>query len=190
VIAVCVGHSRTWDRGAESIDGTTERVYNADLAGRMVDRLASAGVEARVIKAYPAAMRWLAGELRRLEATCAVELHFNWSHVGAATGHEWLYWGGSEPSRLMARCLNAAMKDAYPWHLARGVKAAGAKDNGAGFLRSMPCPAVIAEPFFGSNRGDWETVAADADTLARELATGLIAFREMTTHPKRKGCGK
>ena len=90
----------------------------------------------------------------------------------------------------MARCLNAAMKDAYPGHLARGVKAAGAKDNGAGFLRGMHCPAVIAEPFFGSNRGDWETVAADPDTLARTLAAGLIEFVKMTTYPKRKGCGK
>jgi hypothetical protein len=32
---------------------------------------------------------------------------------------------------------------------------------------------VIAEPFFGSNRNDWETVAGRPETLAAAIADGL-----------------
>ena len=174
MIAVCVGHARRGDTGAVAADGmTTERVYNTDLAFKVAERLKEKALRCHVVCLYPAAMKWLAGELGRLGATLAVELHFNSSHVRAATGHEWLYWAHSDAGRRLAGCLNTAMIRQFPDELPRGCKPVTRKDNGSGFVRLAPCPAVVAEPFFGSNPHDWDTVAAHPDRLAAALAEGL-----------------
>jgi N-acetylmuramoyl-L-alanine amidase len=179
VIVICVGHARRGDTGAVAADGvTTERACNTDLAFKVAERLQDKVRRCHVVYLYPAdgypqAMKWLAGELGRLRATLAVELHFNTSHVRAATGHEWLYSNDSEAGRRLAGCLNTAMIRRFPDLLPRGCKPITRKDNGSGFVRLMPCPAVIAEPFFGSNPADWDAVAAHPDPLAAALAEGL-----------------
>lgn len=180
MIAICVGHSRTGDHGAVAVDGmTTERLYNTDLADRIAAAVEAAGIEALVFcrypaASYPAAMRWLARELTREKALVAVELHFNASHERPASGHEWLYHAGSENGRAVAKSLDASMRRHFPDALPRGVKAITTKDNGSGFVRQTPCPAVICEPFFGSNQNDWDTVAANPAKLAQAIADGLI----------------
>lgn len=179
VIAVCVGHARTGDLGAGAVDGTSEYVYNCQLAERVSLLLGRAGVAHDVYARYPAAtyasaMKWLAAELRKDGATLAVELHFNSSGTRAAAGHEWLYWQGSVQGKQLAGWFHAHMKTQFPKALARGVKSIGPKDNGAGFLRAMPCPACIAEPFFGSNAHDWQHVGGDEPKLAKVIAHGLM----------------
>jgi hypothetical protein len=80
---------------------------------------------------------------------------------------------------VAAGCLDKAMRAAFPGSLPRGCKPITAKDNGAGFVRLTPCPAVIAEPFFGTNRNDWEEVAGRPETLAAAIAVGLRAAHDI-----------
>jgi N-acetylmuramoyl-L-alanine amidase len=186
VIAVCVGHSRRGDDGAVGWDGTTEWQFNSDLAERVAVLLENSGHEVETINHYaasyyPQAMTWLANELAHMKPVLAVELHFNSAATRAASGHEWLYWHGSEAGRHVAGCLEAAMKLRFPDRLRRGVKMITEKDNGSGFVRKMPCPAVVAEPFFGSNEDDWTVVACQPDKLASALANGLHAAAELLT---------
>jgi N-acetylmuramoyl-L-alanine amidase len=182
VIAVCVGHSRPGGGGAISVDETSEHHFNCDLAERISLLLERAGEPHQVYdryrgKTYPQAMKWLAEQLRADGAIVAAELHFNWSDARAASGHEWWYWQHSAQGKTLAACLDRSMRAAFPKALARGIKAAGPRDNGAAFLRMMPCPACIAEPFFGSSAHDWETVAGRPEVLADAIAEGLRAAR-------------
>jgi N-acetylmuramoyl-L-alanine amidase len=184
MIAICVGHSRRGDSGAVSVDETSEREFNRQLAALVAEALEARKIPATVIypyegSTYGQAMTWLAGRLRK--ADLAVELHFNSSSVRAASGHEWLYLVGSHGGRESARCLERAMKAEYPGTLARGCKALGGRDNGFQFLAKAPCPAVIAEPFFGTNADDWALMDGDRPRLARTLAAGLAAALDILT---------
>jgi N-acetylmuramoyl-L-alanine amidase len=186
VIAICVGHSRPGDRGAVSVDGTTEHAFNARLADLVSVVLDNRGIPCRVIdryqgKSYGSAMTWLAARLRELKATLAAELHFNASDVRAATGHEWLYLTGSHGGRETARCLAFRMGLHFPAHHARGVKALGPRDRGAQFLCKSHCPAVLCEPFFGTNAADWERVGQNPPALAAAIAAGLEAAYDILT---------
>lgn len=180
MIAICVGHSRPWDDGAVSVDGTTEWFYHSRMAERLAVLLDAAGIPNQVIdeyqgRTYTAAMRWLGRELKKLGATLALELHFNAAASRNTSGHEWLYWHASAAGKLAARRMEAGMAASYPKMPARGCKPVSA-GNGAGFLRLTPCPAVICEPFFGTSPEDWETVAEDPQKLALALANGVIAL--------------
>jgi len=44
------------------------------------------------------------------------------------------------------------------------------------FLRGTHCPAVICEPFFGSNPGDWQTAKDKKTNIARAIAEGILEY--------------
>jgi hypothetical protein len=157
--AICIGHSRTGDRsgGAVAVNGVSERTYNRGLLPWLMEALAVAGVEARSWDLYPrvdyyAAMRWLAGEVKTWGADVCVELHFN---AGPPTAHgmEYLHWPRSTGGIRLARELVAAQSAAFPGSRVRHGDGLVSRGTGAGsvFLRITHCPAVITEPFFGSN---------------------------------------
>ena len=182
MIALCVGHSRQGDSGAASIDGTTEWDYNSDLAERIA---AKTQQEIRVYnayggKGYTSAMRWLAKKLKKDGAEFAIELHFN-AASPSATGHEWLYWNTSTNGRLLARSLRDSMEDAFPQFTSRGIKARGKGSRGASFLRLPNCPAVIAEPFFGTNQDDWQLAKDHRDGLATAITGGIVLYNELAS---------
>jgi N-acetylmuramoyl-L-alanine amidase len=179
--AVCVGHARPGDTGAVACDdATTERCYNGHLGGLVVDALEEAGVPAVLIpqyqgRSYGEAMRWLRKELARVNATGAAELHFNAADP-RARGHEWLYWHGSTEGRHLAQAIEWEMKKAFPLPPARGLKSIGPGQRGAQFLGGVIPPAVICEPFFGSNQADWEDVAGQPAKLAGVIARGITQW--------------
>ncbi len=182
MIALCVGHSRQGDGGASSIDGTTEWDYNCDLADRIASKTRQ---EVRVYntyggKSYANSMRWLARKLKADGVKCAVELHFN-SAKPTANGHEWLYWHSSEKGRLLARSLRDSMEDYFPMHVSRGIKEREKGGRGAAFLRYTHCPAVIAEPFFGSSNKDWELATKHKDGLAMTITGGILLYNELAS---------
>jgi N-acetylmuramoyl-L-alanine amidase len=121
-------------------------------------------------------MRYVADECRRLRAAAAIELHFN-SGPPTARGHEWLYWHSSSKARSLAEGLRAEFEADFPELPARGAKARSPADRGAAFLRLVPCPAVIAEPFFGSNADDWTWAAAHRPQMALAMARALVSWR-------------
>lgn len=191
VIALCVGHSRLGpngkpEGGAWTHDGaTSEWTFNHDMAHRVCVWLDQHhGLRATIIdfyqgKSYGAAMRWLGELIKNQAGGCtvklAVELHFNSSDNPRAEGHEWLYWHGSLRGYSAAAAMSTEMGKLFPELVARGPKKIVRGDDGAGFLRMMPCTAVIAEPFFGSSPADWRKVRAREAGFAAALADGIAA---------------
>jgi N-acetylmuramoyl-L-alanine amidase len=45
--------------------------------------------------------------------------------------------------------------------------------RGGQFLRGTHCPAVICEPFFGSNQAEWTYFAGHQQELAQVIADGI-----------------
>jgi N-acetylmuramoyl-L-alanine amidase len=181
LFALCVGHSRSGDRGAVSVDGTSEHFYNSDLARRIRLILADQGIETVVINnyeghGYTAAMQWLADHLKQLGARGCVELHFNSSENDAATGHEFLFWRDSYQGRELARSIDWQFRQTIEALKPRGIKPITMRERGAEFLRLTPCPAVICEPFFGSNDRDWKFATTEKDEIALAIATGIAAW--------------
>ncbi|MEI6655822.1 MAG: N-acetylmuramoyl-L-alanine amidase [Verrucomicrobiota bacterium] len=181
-IAICIGHGRPVDQGADSVTGISEESWNTGIAAKLARILGDRGVACQVIgnyqgNTYGSAMRWLATQLARIKATCAIELHFNSSDNPRASGHEWLYCGLSPAGRKLAQCLNKSMQAAFPQLPDRGIKPLTNKDNGWGFVYGTPCPAVICEPGFGSDAFDFELLDDHQETYAIALADALIAWK-------------
>jgi N-acetylmuramoyl-L-alanine amidase len=178
IFALCVGHSRG-DWGAVSLGGVTEHTYNRGLARMIADRLTAQGIKTVILDRYEGghyrpAMEWVAAQLKELNAAACVELHFN-AGPPAANGHEWLFWEDSFASRTLARALDREFRQNSKLH-PRGTKPCNAASRGGDFLRLTPCPAVICEPFFGTNEGDWDFATTDKEEIAINLATGIAAW--------------
>lgn len=178
--ALCVGHSRRGDRGAINTAGVSEHAFNTPLAHRVAELLRDRKHTAHVISAYDAdeygaAMRWVAAEVGRLRADAAVEFHFN-SASPSAEGYEYLFWNSSRRAEKLAQCFLIAHQRQFPKARLRGVLPRGPMNRGADFLRRTPCPAVILEPFFGSNAAETELYSRSREELARVYADALCAW--------------
>lgn len=181
MIALCVGHSRG-DGGAVSVGGTNEWHFNVKLAVLIREMLAADGRAAMIVDryaqaGYSRAMTLLGGSLASQGVTAAVELHFNSADTAKATGHEWLHWHSSVPGRALAQALQRQMVQDFPGQRNRGlVSIPSVSGRGGGFLRCMACPAVICEPFFGSNPGDWQFFDTRREALAAAIAGGILTW--------------
>jgi N-acetylmuramoyl-L-alanine amidase len=179
MIAICVGHSRRGDMGALSVDGVSEWHYNSDIAKRVRRKLEDLGHEVCVISKYPregysTAMEWLRDELAKMRAEAVIELHFNSNDFPTANGHEWLHWHSSPRGKALAKALQGRFANTFPTSRSRGLQSISTTQQRGGlFLLRTPCPAVIAEPFFGSNRGEWEIFNTERELYAEALALGI-----------------
>lgn len=179
-IAVCIGHSRRGDDGAASVTGVSEWAYNNMVGALLCAELTKFGHQPEMVSHYPhtnyeAAMSWLGRRLRQSRPDVAVELHFNSAHA-QARGHEWLYWQGSAKGKALADWFDAVFDQDYPALPSRGVLPRGRSNRGALFLRLTPCPAVICEPFFGSNVTDWQMFGRSPELLAASYAAALHGY--------------
>lgn len=184
-IAICVGHSRKVngrpEGGAVSHDGrSNEWIYNLPLAGEIAALIAGKVDKVEIISEYQgggygSAQRWLAKHLKSLGATLAVELHFN-SASSDGTGHEWLYWHNSSNGKKLATSLHLNMCLVLPQIKSRGIKPKFSGDRGSEFLSGTHCPAIIAEPFFGSHPADWATAQSHRSDIARAIAEGILDY--------------
>lgn len=178
--ALCVGHSRRGDRGAVNTKGVSEHAFNLPLAERVCELLEAAGHTCKIFSSYDAdsyesAMRWVAKEVGAWRADAAVELHFN-SASPSAEGYEYLFWRSSQRAEKLAQCFAVTHKKAFPQCKFRGLKPCDNLSRGAGFLRRTPCPAVILEPFFGSNARETELYGCSLEQLARVYADALCLW--------------
>jgi N-acetylmuramoyl-L-alanine amidase len=187
-IALCIGHSRKIknrrEGGAVSVGQISEWEYNRTLAPIIAGDLQLYRIRSVIVDdyqghGYGAAMRWLAGHLRELGVDAAIELHFN-AGPPTARGHEWLHWHSSRRGRHLADCIDMETRKQLPPSIlpARGLKQRTTKDRGAEFLRLTHCPAVIAEPFFGSNAQDWSMATHYQGKIALGIANGIDAWLE------------
>ena len=184
-VAICTGHSRMVvgrpEGGAVSVGGVSEWTYNVRLGAMIADEVERYGIQAvefRIYegKTYGGAVSWLASQIKAAGCEAAVELHFN-SAGPDATGHEWLHWFTSDRGKSLASNVQSEMSKRVPELRSRGLKAIGGSDErGAGFLRQTHCPAVIAEPFFGSNASDWAIAEAKKPEISKAIAAGIARF--------------
>lgn len=178
-IALCLGHGRAGDEGADAIDGTSEEDFNFKIIERVAEALRQSGIDGLRVtfyqgNGYTDAMKQLAAQLMEEGATAAVEFHFN-AGTGASRGHEFLHWNESSRGVTLAKSLLGAFDQAFPEHPSRGLKPKTAKDRGALFLSLTHCPAVIAEPFFGDTRAEWDLFSSEAgmDQLVAAYVAGI-----------------
>lgn len=179
-VGICIGHSRIGDSGAASVGGVSEWNYNVRVADLLQKNLASCGLKATVIRHYPRrsygeAMTWLSKELKRLKCDVAIELHFN-SASSLATGHEYLHLENSVNGKRLAACFNRRHKAHYPAQRDRGVKNLSKGERGYEFVHRVTPPAVICEPFFGSNAMEWNIFKDDHQKLAVAYAEALMEY--------------
>lgn len=178
--ALCVGHSRPGDAGAESAGGVSEWDFNLPIATRASEILFSRGIEAPVIskyhgQSYGRAMNWLAAHLKEVGADLAVELHFN-AAGESAQGFEYLHYHSSSKGKRLAECLHGAHADKFASMVDRGVKPRTPGDRGIQFLKKTHCPAVIAEPFFGSSPEEWRFYSEEEEGLSCVYADGIERY--------------
>ena len=170
MIAICVGHSRKigerYDGGAYSNAlEINERDFNLKVAVKLSAELTRRGIPSKIFDHYAGngygyAMTDAAEQVKKAQATMAIELHFN-SASPSATGHEWLYWHSSTNGKAIAEKFESEFKKVFPSIKARGIKPIRKTDRGGKFLELTHCPAIIVEPFFGSNEDDCEAISID-----------------------------
>lgn len=181
-VAICIGHSRIGDQGAVSVGGVNEWIYNQEVGKLLQANLERKGIKATLITHYPqrtygTAISWLRDKLNHIGATLAIELHFNASDNPDAKGWEFLYAATSSRGLHLAHCLaKAHVNGIGRYQAARGLKALTKGDRGALFLHRVKPPAVIAEPFFGTNLSDWKQYQNQARYLADCYADGIEMF--------------
>ena len=164
-IALCLGHARPVDEGNVGAGGVSEEDYNLPLIESLQGVLAKRGIRSVVISQYPppgyeAAMTWLANKLLAMEATAAIEFHFNAANK-RASGHEVLHWYGSVRGVTLAKSVCDSLTAHFPEHPNRGLKAKTSRDRGALFLSLSHCPACIVEPFFGDTPREWDLFSSE-----------------------------
>jgi N-acetylmuramoyl-L-alanine amidase len=180
VIGICIGHSRSGDDGAVNTDGVSEYTFNREVGFLTAELLREEGHTVHVIddyngNSYSGAIHWVSDRLVKLGATLAVELHFN-SSGPHAEGHEWLHWHRSAKGQMLASCFNQTFKDIFPEAKLRGVKPAYKNDRGSLFLRVTRCPAILLEPFFGSNKKETEFYTRNKPAIASAYARALTNY--------------
>jgi N-acetylmuramoyl-L-alanine amidase len=178
-VAICVGHSRAGDNGAANVFGVYEWHFNKPLADRVAELIRDSGHLASVVghyngNSYGSAMTDAAKQVKMLCADATLELHFNAAGSTSATGFEFLCWHSSKRSGDLATSMQKAFQKAFPDQRNRGVKLNTPADRGSGFLQKTHCPAVICEPFFGSNPHDTAFFNTHREELACAYADGIL----------------
>ena len=164
-IALVIGHNARSQGAVRVTDKRTEYDINSDLAVAIRDldpvryvivrRTAGAG---EIGRAY--------AEVDRLGVKASVELHFNGAAAPSATGTETLT-SGTRNSLRLAQGVQAGMVRALGLR-DRGVKVIPRTGRGGASLWTGKPPAILIEPYFGSNAGD--CAAADRNFLALSRA--------------------
>lgn len=169
-LAIVVGHNSK-ARGAVMVTtGAAEYDWNTDLA-KMICTLARPedNVEIAIFNRLPGLPYWQEIDncymaVDAWGADCSIELHFNGSTSAKAEGCATLS-SGSQKSSLLAAHLQEKMVGTISMD-DDGVIKLKRQDRGGRSLHAGRAPAVLIEPFFGSNH----TEATRADQRKPLLA--------------------
>jgi len=184
-IAICVGHTLTGHGSGylnQFVATKNERTWNAEVANLVRDILeqqgASPEIYFRTIGSYSKFTADSASQIRRRQPRCkaALELHYNAFTDPKSNGYEFIHYS-SNGGRL-ARALATAFQEQFPdkrMRHDRGVLKLSS-GRGTGWLKKVPPPAVIAEPFFASNQKEMKFFDQKKEELAVAYAEGLLEF--------------
>jgi N-acetylmuramoyl-L-alanine amidase len=181
-IAICVGHSRRVrgnpEGGAVSASGISEHELNSELAGIVQEKLKALGIESVIFDkyvgaTYSAAMTDIARQVKKYGADIAMELHANSSDSESANGYEFLCYETSTKARRLAILFLSEFGRAFPASRARGVKLCNRSSRGSLFLRLTHCPAIITEPFFLSNKGEYAKYLQELPRIAEAYTNAI-----------------
>jgi len=166
-LAISAGHTR--GTGAAAINGEQEYEWNSEVIRHYVRIMKANGHKVTVFQRdgsllYGRAMSKLAKEIKAEGCAMALELHFNSSSNPKANGYEFLHWWGSKKGRNLAQNLGLSFGRTFKAMHKRGNddgartlwfhqynEGKGYSHRGAAYVYKTHCPAVICEPFFGSN---------------------------------------
>lgn len=178
--AIVVGHNARAQGAVRVTDRRTEFDWNGDLAEmiaeidpvnvRVFHRTPEGGYSAEIARAYAEVDRW--------GADISAELHFNGGPSGAR-GCETLT-SGTTGSRILAEAMQRNILDAMPSR-DRGILTRR-HGEGRGWLSLWAgrAPAVLLEPYFGSNAAechkadDYKSVLAEAILDAARFAVSRL----------------
>ncbi len=184
-IAICVGHTVSGNgSGAQNKYARIkdEHKWNEEIAIQVRDILIRQGASPRIYYrtdgSYSTFIAKQSREMRQLQpdCKCALELHYNAAANPQAKGCEFLCFSNSGVS--LARELVSAYKEQFADMKLRrdeGVYKISS-GNGVGWLKTVPPPAVIAEPFFSSNEKEMLFFDSNKEALALAYAKGLLKF--------------
>ena len=155
-IAIVVGHTPRRDKGAFSpFLLQSEQPYNLQVALQLKSLAPELyDVHTHTLRDYYKRQWDMSRKLNEGKYRLAVELHFNAASSPTANGTYCLYWYGSKMGKAIAQHLSEDICKAFGTKL-RAVGGAQAlvneHDRGYWFTALTNMPAVIVEPFFGSN---------------------------------------
>ena len=168
-LAVIVGHNER-SQGAvcqhAPLTGISEWAYNTDVASAMVRLGDEHGLDVRVFyrDAHLSYSRQIAKvykqEVDPWGADLSIELHFNGA-TSSQTRYSVTLSSGSDASLRFARRAQAAMARVFKRRANedRGVITRARAERGGWSLRAGKSPAILVEPFFGSNQQDCRLAA-------------------------------
>ena len=195
-LAIQAGHTK--GTGANGYGRYPEHYYNSRIVERMVKLAPCYGIDLLVTHrdpalGYGAAVRKTAKAIRQFKADLCMELHFN-SAGKTARGCEILYFWGSRKSKHAARCVSKALATLMDelnipmrggdggarslWYRSSN-KGKAYSGRGGYYAWATPCPALILEPFFGSNKHEMTEMAREQnmDELAQRYLLGALEFK-------------
>lgn len=170
-LAVVVGHNRS-SPGAWAVSpiSRSEYDFNTDVAEVMSELDHKYGLDVRVfwrqpVGSYSTEIARVYGAVDNWGADASMELHFN-AFTSSSTGTETLY-SGSSYSKRFATAVQKQMVDTL------GLRDRGLKHEPGGrgwkSLIAGKAPAILTEPFFGSNPNDCQAAAR----------LGVVGFAKM-----------
>ncbi|GGH24368.1 N-acetylmuramoyl-L-alanine amidase family protein [Cribrihabitans marinus] len=170
-VALEIGHS-TRDGGAVRVtDGVQEYEWNKDLAHRIydLDPQMFEIFHRRPDLGYTSAIGDLYGRIDDWGCDLSISMHFN-SFYKASASYTSTLSSGSKGSLKAADAVQSAMVDVMGLHDS-GVKVRNRRTGGRGWemLSFGRAPAILIEPYFGSNPSDCRR----ADECKQELAEAI-----------------
>ena len=180
-IALVVGHNLE-RQGSKNTLGQTEYTFNSWVAYEMMNlykdspmsvffRLTGLPFNKEIRSVYSQVDEW--------GADISIELHFNSFHIPEVKGTEVLS-SGSEKSMQLAECFMDEIFKQYRTTAQeyRGVKIPTKKEAGWKNLHVGKAPAIILEPFFGSNKEDCELFSNPAK-LAKTYINAIEIYKSI-----------
>jgi N-acetylmuramoyl-L-alanine amidase len=174
-IAIVVGHNSKAQGAVRVTDGRTEFDWNCELASLIDDH----GDNVRIFKrekggGYSAEIDRVYAQVDAWGADLSIELHFNSSSNPKSRGGETLCSGSSGSLRL-AKLVRARVAAVLLNH-DRGVKILGRHDRGGRSLWQGKAPAILIEPYFGSNAAECNAAQQYMDELAEAYYRAAMDF--------------